>query len=229
MTSVETLLAEVFEDVPVELVTYFDLIADGSYSGMEEIELNLLPIEDAIDLTWQFHDFHPIVQAFDGFVLDDPNTSNHHVYLASGPLKGAVLFLCHDGDTRVVFASLSEFVDAAAAAERDDYMLSEAHPTLSPLASDQAALSRLIREELEADDGTTIITSVIPSMDLRDLALLRLLVEDDDFFLGEAVGIAISRRPAVELQEIVDLCLRHRHRQVVNAGRRAVAAVERLR
>jgi len=201
---------------------------DGSFSDMEEIELNLLSIEDAIDMTWQFRDFHPIVQAFDGFVLDDPDTSNHHVYLASGPLAGTVLFLCHDGDTRVVYASLSEFLDAAEAAERDYCMLPDAHPTLSPMASDQAALGRLIREELEAHEGATIITSVIPSMHLRDLSLLRRLVEDEDFFLGQAVGIAIAKRPAAELREIADLCLRHRHPQVVNAGRRAAAALERL-
>lgn len=228
MPSVVPLLKEIFDEVPLDLVAYFDRIAGRSFFDPRDIELNLLSISDAIEMTKVFRGFHPIVQALDGFVLDDPDTSDHHVYLAGAPLIGTVLFLSHDGDTHVVFPSLAEFLDAAEVAEREDCPLTDMHPALSPLAIDQAALNEFIRRQLDADEGILVITAVIPSMDRRDLALLQRLAGDEDFFLGEAVANEIAKRPAAELREIADLCLRHRHPQVVSAGRQASAALDAL-
>ncbi len=59
-------------------------------------------------------------------------------------------------------------------------------------------------------------------MDLRDLKLLRRLAQEQDFFLGEAVAIEISKRPSVELREVAELCAAHAHWQAAQAGRRAL-------
>jgi len=149
MPSDYSALAQIFKPVPTDLVAYFDRIADGSLSSHFEIELNLLPPNRAAELTMQFLEFHPIVQALHGFVLDDGNTSDHHIYLARAPLAGAVLFLAHDDDSRVVYPSLSEFVSAAQAAKEQDRGFSDIHPPRSPVAPDQAALSEFIRQQLD--------------------------------------------------------------------------------
>jgi hypothetical protein len=221
-------LAQLFEAVPADLVAYFDRIADGSLASLQRIELNLLPPARAAELTTQFLEFHPTVQALSGLVLDDGNTSNHHVYLAASPLMGMVLFLPHDGDARVMYSSLADFVSAARRAKEQKRRFSDIHPPSSPIATDQAALSEFVRQQLEAQDGTGVITAVIPSMDLADLTLLRRLATDADFFLGEAIANEITKRPANALREIAELCSAHRHPQVANAGRRALQAVAML-
>jgi hypothetical protein len=220
-------LARPFERVPTHLVEYFDRIADGSFASRFEIALNLLPAPRAVDLMSVFREI-PIIQALDGFVLDDGNTSDHHFYLAGSALQGMVLFLAHDDDTRIVYPSLKEFVGAAQAAKEQDQWFPDIHPAHSPMAPDQTALSQFIREHLGGENATEIVTAVIPSMDLRDFTLLRRLAEDDDFFLGEAVAREIAKRPSSKLREIVELCLAHHHPQVVNAGRLARDALAKL-
>src|SRR5437667_8895727 len=108
MAFARSALAQIFDPVPDDVVAYFDHIADGSLSSLLEFELNLLAVSRAIGLTAQFLQFHPIVRALNGFVLDDGNTSDHHVFLAEAPLMGAVLFLSHDGHSRVVYPSLND-------------------------------------------------------------------------------------------------------------------------
>jgi hypothetical protein len=67
------------------------------------------------------------------------------------------------------------------------------------------------------------MTAIIPSMDMRDLELLRRLAQAPDFFLGEAVAIEISKRPSPELREVAELCAAHGHFRAAQAGRRALA------
>jgi hypothetical protein len=185
MTTDYSALTQVFAHVPSDLVEYFDRIADGSFASRFEIALNLLPPPRAVDLTAKFRQF-AIIEALKGFVLDDGNTSNHHFYVAGSPLQGTVLFLAHDGDSRIVYPSLNEFVSAARAAKEQDLWFPDIHPAHSPVAPDQTALSQFIRQHLGSENGTEIVTAIIPSIDLRDITLLRRLAEDDDFFLGEA-------------------------------------------
>jgi hypothetical protein len=218
------ILSEIFDDVPADLQTYLDRIKNGWYAEHREVELNLLPIQGAVDLTHQFREFHPVVRALDGLILDDPETSNHHVYLDHPSLKGTVLYLNHDGDTRVVFASLHDFLAAADAAMEWGPSLRGFHSIISPLAKDQECLSELVRQQqsLDSEDGTSVMTAIIPSMDMRDLELLRRLAQAPDFFLGEAVAIEISKRPSPELREVAEFCAAHGHFQAAEAGRRAL-------
>ncbi|SHH09876.1 hypothetical protein [Massilia sp. CF038] len=38
-------------------------------------------------------------------VLDESNTSDYQVYLANPPLQGCIMYLSHDGDSRIVYDS----------------------------------------------------------------------------------------------------------------------------
>jgi hypothetical protein len=135
-----------------------------------------------------------ILQAY--FAAD---TSNHHLLLTRSPLAASVLFLSHDGDTRVVFDSASAFLEAVREARDSGVDVPKLRPACSPVAQDQAALSPFIRGLLDAADLGDAVVALVPSMDLQDADLLRRLAQDEDFHLGEAVGIEIGKRPSPAL------------------------------
>ena len=143
--------------------------------------LGLLPRDRAIDLTEAMRG-HPVVDLLQGQVLDDPETSNHHLLLGRAPLTGRVLYLTHDGDSRVVFDSLADFIAAVRQADEQGLDVEELHPDLSPLVDGQPPLGGLIRELLQQESGVDVVLTLIPSLDLGDLALLEALARDDDFF-----------------------------------------------
>lgn len=212
-----------------DLALYFAAVGSGDYSELWDVEVNLFDLEQSEKWTQDFS-FHPIIQAFDGRVLDDPNTSNHHIYLNHAVLMGCVLFLSHDGDTRIVYSTLVDFLGAADAAKQEKHILSEIHPSCSPILKDQVALSGLILDFFENGDAgnEAAVLALIPSMDLRDEVLLTRLVLDSNFFFGEAVAIEIEKRPTNHLLQIAELCFGHEHIQVRNAGHKALAAIGQL-
>jgi hypothetical protein len=171
--------------------------------------------------------FHPAVQELHGYILDDENTSNHHLLITAPPLAGSVFFLSHDGDSRVVFESAAHFLDAVRKAQAEGLSVSDLHPRLSPVAKDQTALPNFIYALLcrECND---LVVSLVPSLDLEDLSLLQLLASDADFFLGEAVAIEIEKRPSKALLPMAVTCAEHVHPQVSVAGSRAVRRIQQL-
>lgn len=212
-------------DVPRGLLSYFDAISDGTFSGCFQREINLLPLQDSLRVTESLID-QPVIQSLGGLVLDDANTSNFHVYLTSPALKGFILYLSHDGDTRAVYASIEDFLAAARSAlTQSSFSWEDEHPKAAPLAIDQKALSQLVVTALEEDDSSTL-TALIPCMDLSDIPLLRRLAVDADFYFGEAVAEAVRLRPSLELLEIAELCISHKHPQVSDVGRKARSAID---
>ncbi len=170
----------------------------------------------------------PIPRRLDGLVLDDPQTSNHHLLLTASPLAGAVLYLSHDGDSRVVFADVEDFLDAVRRAAADDREIEDFHPSVSPPADDQAGVGALIRSLLASADDEDAAVAFIPSLDLRDTGLLRELASHENFFVAEALAVEIAKRPSAALREIARICAAHAHPQAANAGKRAVTAVASL-
>lgn len=217
-------LAQLFDPVPKDLLAHFERL-DGASSPP------LLDAAAAVDLTRDFRGFHPVVRALDGVILDDEDTSDHHVYLARPPLAGMVLFLAHDGGTRVVFPSLETYRAAAGRARESGGWITDVHPAAAPLGPDQPALGALVTALLDRydDDAGAVVTAVLPSLDLRDVQLLARLATHEDFYLGEAVADEITRRPRPDLAEAARLCASHPHGQVAEAGARAVRAVAAAR
>lgn len=224
-------LAKLFDNVPPDLASYFAIVSAGAFAARNELELNLLSVADAVRWTEDFRDFHPIVQVLDGVILDDPNTSNHHVYLSKPPCAGMVLYLNHDGDSRIVFPTLASFLETAHQAVQTGTWLETFHPETDILVTDQSGLSSLIGGLCDGQydcDATLVVVALIPSMDLTDLTLLQRLVVDDDFFIAQAVGDAVARRPRRDLEAIAVACMQHSHPQAAEAGARAVAAIAAL-
>ncbi|MBD8658271.1 hypothetical protein IFT68_21900 [Oxalobacteraceae sp. CFBP 13730] len=170
---------------------------------------------------------HPAVHELHGYVLDDENTSNHHLLITAPPLAGSVFFLSHDGDSRVVFESAADFLDAVGKAQAEGLSVSDLHPRLSPVAKDQTGMANFIHALLRRECNDLVV-SLVPSLGLDDLPLLQLLASDADFFLGEAVAIEIEKRPSKALLPVAVTCAEHVHPQVSVAGSRAVRRIQRL-
>ncbi|UUZ46927.1 hypothetical protein LP420_24945 [Massilia sp. B-10] len=138
-----------------------------------------------------------------------------------------MLFLPHDGEARVVFASLDAFLDAARACEDGEPPLTDVHPSSAPVASDQAALARLAASLLESgsDDDEAVLLAIIASINAETSRLLEPLVRSPSFFVAEAAATLIAARPSPALWTMATLCARHPHVQAADAGRRALSAI----
>lgn len=213
-------------DWTAELDMYFERIGTGQYSGRDQNEVNLFTRSKAQKTTDLFSG-HPTIEALGGFVLDDPDTSDHHVFATKSPIAGQVLYLSHDGDTRIVFESLVGFVDAVDRALKEGCLLSDLHPVVSPGCRDQPGLVSFIETLCKDDEGEDVAVQLIPSLDLYDFDLLERLAGGDNFFLAEAIAIEIRKRPRPDLMHIAEQCCAHPHPQVAKAGAAAVVAIRR--
>ncbi|MFZ6682050.1 hypothetical protein [Undibacterium sp. Tian12W] len=213
--------------LPSDLLTYFDEIQSGDFKNHTEAGVHLLNRDEVAAIT-DLMEYHPLVGGLQGIVLDDPNTSNHHVYLRQQPFSGYILYLAHDDDTRIVFQSLNDFLRSVKLAIVQEDNLCDLHPQCSPLVTDQSALCALIEKDLALNLENELTFASIPSLDLNNLPLLQKLANSDDFFLGEAVAREICKRPNESLRAIAELCSRHPHPQVANAGRHALASIQRV-
>ena len=211
--------------VDTDIEAYFARVATGAYSGLLRHDLNLLDRRAADALTGKFS-FHPLVRVLDGLVLDDPDTSDHHVLLRGHPFEGHVLYLAHDDASRIVFPSLERLLDAADRAKAGGLALPDLHPRVSPHAMDQGAVSDLVRRLVEGpEEEIDVALALIPSMDLSDTDLLATLAANPDFFVAEAVADEIAKRPSAALRPVALLCSQHSHPQAAEAGLRAFRAI----
>ncbi|UQN37201.1 hypothetical protein MTR80_05730 [Alcaligenes aquatilis] len=206
---------------------YFKQVEQGLYAERFDQEVNLLPFVQAQAFSEQFSG-HPTLDALDGLILDDPDTSSHHVWVCESPLAGQVFYLSHDDDSRIVFPSLSAFLTAAQQALERSCCLSELHPSHTPLCPDQTGLSNFITHLCGNDEHEEIAIPLIPSLDLQDFPLLRRLASADNFFLSEVLAQEIKKRPRADLLTIAELCSAHPHPQAAKAGVAALRAIKAL-
>ncbi|BBB68370.1 hypothetical protein UNDYM_4117 [Undibacterium sp. YM2] len=211
-----------------DLLAYFEEIQLGDYRHHTEAGIHLLNRDEAISVTGLMQ-YHPLVGGLQGIVLDDPNTSNHHVYLIEPPFSGYVLYLAHDGGTRIMFSSLNDFLQTVEQAIAQGEDIHDLHPKCSPVVANQAALCALIEKDFALNLDNALTLACIPSLDLTNFSLLHQLVNSDDFFLGDAVALEICKRPAENLRTIAELCSKHAHAQAAKMGQRALSAILRLR
>jgi hypothetical protein len=230
MSDSEQRLRELSDSDPSDLLAYFQETTGGEYADRLDLELNLLPIDAALDWTEDFRKFHPLVAGLNGILLDDPNTSNHHVYLSHPACRGSILYLSHDGDSRIVFANLHDFVSTCtqSLATGEPLASYDRRPVILP---EQQKLGELIDERLQAgsENDLAVVIALIPSLDLSDRELLGRLADQTDFFVVEALGNTIAERPRRELRPIAETCASHSHPQAADAGKRALAAIEKAR
>lgn len=207
-----------------ELLEHFELVAALPSAEM----VNLLGPKECLTLSKSLRSFHPVAERLGGIVLDDPDTSNHHLLLTVGPCAGAVLYLDHDGDTRIVYADLASFREAAQQAMEEESFLGDLQEPGGVMLKDQPQLSALVAEllEEESEESSAVILALLPSLNLSNKALLMKLASSSDFFVVEALAMAIALRPKKLLKPIAELCAKHKHPQVARAGKQALAKIK---
>ncbi|SAI59797.1 Uncharacterised protein [Bordetella ansorpii] len=213
--------------LPAELLEYFRQAEAAGLCDPDLEESLLLAEPDARALSAQLS-FHPLVRILDGVALDDAQTSNHHLYVMAGPLHGSVFFLSHDDGSRVVYASLLDYLTQVQLARDAGSSLEARHPERAPIGQDPLALAAWIRSLAHDEEADAILPALIPSLDLADHGLLRELAAYEDFYVAEAVAREITARPDRSLQDIADLCAQHAHPQAAEAGRRALKRIGAL-
>ena len=172
-----------------------------------------------------------LIQHLGASVLDDADTSDHHLLATQGPLAGHVVYLSHDGDSRSVFASWADWLRTAEVALQQGCDVAELHPARSPIAPDQDALAASL-QALVAAEASDAAIALLPSLDLTEpsnTALLQAWAVDDDFYLGEALALQIALRPDARLQALAERCAAHPHPQVAQAGQTALRSLHALR
>ncbi len=217
-------LTQVINPIPDDLQQYFlrlEANEDRYCSG----RLGLFPPKTSAQQTESYQSFHPLCESLRMIALDDANTSNVHCYVPELPIPGSVFYLCHDGDSRIVFASLREYLDAADLALNSDGWITDYHSTTPLLSPHQPELNNLIKEVRDQADGSTV-APLIAASDLQDFALMAELAQDSDFYLGEAIAEQIQALRDISLLPLAEICAKHPHIQV---NRRGKAAVKMLR
>lgn len=189
-------------------------------------DLGLLNEAAAIALTRQFRSFHPVVQGLHGILLDDPDTSDHHVLLGHEAVSGAILYLAHDGDSRIV-SPASTPSSPPPARRPHSATRSKIFTPIAPVLPDQPALRSLIASLRPTPYYEDTAPLLIASLDLTDVDFLAALVRDPHVYVAEAVLRAIAARPSATLLPIVDAGASHGHvmvRNAADAARRRIAA-----
>ena len=227
VTELESLLQASLGHAPSDLVAYFEeLASDTSIQSRIRERGNLLTIDAAISLARLLEGAHPLMSMLGGLVLDESHTSDFHVYLAKAPLQGCILYLSHDGDTHVAYDSPQSLLIAIRAGLEN--VSDNRDAPCSPIVADQTGLASFIEATLDDDDADMILPVAIGCLELKDTPLQRQLATHINFFVAEALGDAIEKRPTQDLLELADLCAAHVHPQAADAGRRAGRAIRRL-
>jgi hypothetical protein len=216
-------------DLALRLNDYFDSVETQQPLAAITEALGLLSFQQAARWTEDFRSFHPLVRSLRGIVLDDADTSNHHIVLCASPVKAMVLYLDHGGDSRIVFEDIESFREAAARAGQSGGLLENEHPVHSPPAKDQTGLRNLMSSlRSQPDGGEDVLPPLVPSLDLSDAGFLLSLIDDDDFVVAEAIGRAVALRPAPHLLPVAEACERSSHAMVRTAGAMARATIAAL-
>jgi hypothetical protein len=229
------------EKPPRDLVDHFDTLKIKQYAN-EWVSLLTLP--KAVALTKQFRTWYTqLVSPLGLIVLDDSNTSNHHCYITRGPVAGSILYLVHDDASVVVYGSLRDFLRAVqSGGDLDCLYHDELERSTLVTRPDQGALGKAIREVLRRDaavipgrqlladqESVAELTAYIPALDLSDSVLLDELAHHPDMYVVEAIGDVIARSPRRGLLPIATTVSKHKIPQVKAAGKRAIAAIKKLK
>lgn len=209
-----------------KLEAYFNDVAE---KGDLAQAFGLLPAQAVIQKTLEFRAFHPLVWSLHGIILDDPNTSDHHVMLCVAGVRGAVMHLCHDGTTRIVFKCTNSFLEAVGRAADEGGFVEDEHPTMAWVADEQDGLQDLISSLRNHVDYDDIGPALVPSLNLKNVEFLANLVEQDSVYVAEAVCREIEIRPAEHLMPVLERAGVHHHWMVRNASIRARAKINGLR
>ena len=210
---------------PDDLVRHF---AATDRPAAPALSINVLGLPQAVEYTGGIQQHAILGEPFGLIALEDANNSNPYCYITKGPARGSVMYLCHDGDSGIAFASLDDFRTAIDAAIRTDTDIYDLNHDRDLSALDRDSIASHVRQLLVNDGLTEEICVLIPLIQTSNLELMTALASHSDFFVRESVAVHITESPSVDLLPIAQSLATDQHAQVARPGKRALSAVNRV-
>jgi hypothetical protein len=214
------------ESPPDDLVSHF---AGDCFPNDPELSINILSLPSAINYTAGIHR-HAILGAPFGLIaLEDANNSNPYCYVTKGPTAGSVMYLCHDGDSRIAFSSLRGFMAAidTAIANRTRIDDLPRDPALAGL--DRSDIVAHVARLAEGNGAIEEICVLVPLLSTTEAGLVNVLSQHPDFFVREVVAHLLVAYPNIDLFVAAERLAADPHPQVARPGKRALSAVNRMK
>ena len=224
-------LLDIFDEIPASLIEYYAKVQQGGYRHRDESEVHLLTPEEAVEVTMEYQDFHPLVDMSRCLILDQPETSDHLCFLPGLPESGAVFFLSHDGfSPQIVFRDLVAMVRTVdTALERQDFLENLRRPEVFE-SSDQTSLLAEIRETFSLIDTHDVglwLMLLIGYADYSDAELFSAIAEANAEF-AEVIAEAIIDRPKPSYLPVAKTCSERSEKLAAGLGSRAVNIIKDL-
>ena len=211
---------------PDDLVGHF---AGDHFPTDLELSINILRLPSAIEYTAGIHRHTILGVPFGLVALEDANNSNPYCYVTKGPTRGSVMYLCHDGDSRIAFSSLRDFMAAIETAITNRTWIDDLPRDETLAGLDRIAIVGHATRLAEADGAAEEICVLVPLIPTTEVGLMNILSQHTDFFVREAVAERLAANPNVALLAAAERLAADQHPQVARPGKRALSAVNRVK
>lgn len=211
---------------PPDLVEHF---AKATYPVDRELAINILPLAAALKYTSGIRSVAILGTPFGLIALEDGNNSNPYCYITNGPTRGAIMHLCHGGESGVAFASLADFLTAINDAIGTRTYIEDLKPDQQLSALNRESITQYVAGIAGSDDDVEELCVLIPLISTTEVDLVARIAGHPDFFAREAVARHIAKHPIEALQPVAKQLAEDPHPQVAGPGKRALSAINRAK
>lgn len=213
--------------LPQDLIKYFKTMPLKKY---KDSRINPLTIDQSLSTYEAACEYDPVVTELGFIPLDDANDSNPYGYLTKTPLAGHIMHYNHDGDRRIKFSTISQWVDELNRLGENNLDIDEAIFKKNISCPQMELLIKYIIEDYDPDscffsDSTTYLVSCLNH---KGIEAAEIILKTKDFFIKEELAKMIQQKPHKTFLEVAKKLSKDNHEQVSRPGKLALKQVNRL-
>ncbi len=218
-------LEKLIGDPPDDLVEFY---VKGFNKEYADLEFGFLGLEQAIEYTRAIADLY-IADNMGLFTLNDADDSNPFCYITKGIAKGKILHLMHDGEGRIKFNSLKDFLRECKSVDEHDIDVYSIDWNHESLVANQSALAEVLDSLATKPEDTAVelMLLYIPLLDGADVSVFERHCLHEDFYVREYLANRIVELASPKLLPVAEKLAADQHSQPAEAGKRAVSAIKR--
>lgn len=216
-------LETVVDSAPADLVEFYAQERPPDYP---QSRIHFLEFEDAFTCSKRLNEIWSLSYLLP-WVLDDANDSNPYCYIMRGPCSGAVLHLSHDGDSRIEFRCLADYVAAMKRVGESGNSIDDASMDMDldfPLSGE---IESLCKEDSE--DAVFLLAIYLPVCRLLTAEAKTILLDHEDFFAREAFAKWLQQNPSIENLAYAEKLAQDSYPQVAQPGRMAQSSINKMK
>ncbi len=211
------------DSAPADLVEFY---AQERPLDYPQSRIHFLEFEDAftcsktLNENWSLSDLLP-------WVLDDANDSNPYCYIMHGPCSGAVLHLSHDGDSRIEFRCLADYVAAMKSVGESGNSIYDTSMDMAldfPLSGE---IESLCKEDSE--DAIFLLGIYLPVCRVITAEAKAILLGHEDFFAREAFAKWLQQNPIIDDLAYAEKLAQDSYSQVARSAKMALSSINKLK